>query len=161
TSWETPLGKINLKKIEVIKSNKRPHINEHSIEVQLPFVQFISQITKQEFGITPICVGEITKPQAVEYAKILSNIDNSFFIVSTDLSHFLPYEEATAKDKETIKKIINKDYEGIDACGIYPLMIIIEIAKLKNWSFKLLNYSTSAETNNDKTAVVGYASFLF
>ena len=160
-TWETPLGKIELKKIEEIKSSEKFHLGEHSMEVQIPFVQKILEETKKKIEITPIIVGEITEEQAKKYAEILLKLGNAFFIISSDLSHFVPKTEAEKIDYETIKRIISKNYENIDACGKYPLMIAIEMAKSKNWSFKLLKYSTSAEASNDESAVVGYASLAF
>ena len=160
-TWETPLGRIELKKIEQVKSSSKSHTGEHSIEVQIPFVQKVLEEAKKKIAITPIIVGEITEEQAREYADILSRLENSFFIVSTDLSHFMPKAEAEKADYETIKKITSKNHEDIDACGKYPLMIAIEMAKIKNWQFKLLKYSTSAEAGGDESSVVGYASLIF
>ena len=160
-SWETPLGKIGLKKVAEIRESAKAHLGEHSIEVQIPFVQELVQETKKKIEITPIIVGEITEEQAKKYAEILSKLENAFFIISSDLSHFLPKEEAEKRDYETIRKIINLDYADIDACGKYPLMIAIEMAKLKNWQFKLLKYSTSADAGGDEAGVVGYASLIF
>jgi len=160
-SWETPLGKIGLKKAGEIKESARAHLGEHSIEVQVPFVQKIIQETKKKIEITPVIVGEITEEQAKKYAEILLKLENAFFIISSDLSHFLPKKEAEKRDYETIKKIINLDYADIDACGKYPLMIAIEMAKLKNWQLKLLKYSTSADAGGDEAGVVGYASLIF
>ena len=159
--WETPLGKIELKKIEGIKSSSKAHAGEHSIEVQLPFVQKILEETKNKIEITPIIVGEITGEQTKNYAEILLKLPNSFFIISSDLSHFMTKSEAEKTDKETIKSIMLKNYESLDACGKYPLMIAVEMAKIKNWNFKLLKYSTSADESGDENSVVGYASLIF
>jgi len=160
-SWETPIGKIELGKIREIKESEKAHAGEHSIEVQIPFVQKILEDAKKKIPITPIIVGEITKEQAKKYADMFSRQENCFFIVSTDLSHFMLKEDAEKTDFDTIKKITALDYKDIDACGKYPLMIIIELAKIKNWKFKLLKYSSSAETSGDESSVVGYASFVF
>jgi AmmeMemoRadiSam system protein B len=158
--WITPLGIIN-----VINSNfKTAKINisqEHAIDNQIPFLQ------KLNFkNILPILVGEISLEQAKQIAKELSKIDNVIFVLSTDLSHFLPYEEAKARDKETIKAIENLDANKLisienSACGIYPLLILIELCKLKNIKPKLIEYKNSGDITRDKSRVVGYCSMVF
>ena len=70
-------------------------------------------------------------------------------------------EYAKKTDEETIRQIISLKHENIDACGKFPIMIAIEMAKLKKWKFSLLDYSTSAESSGDKNAVVGYACIGF
>jgi len=159
--WETPLGKIKLKKISEIKENKIAHAKEHSIEVQVPFIQFIAEKLKRELTITPLIVGELTQFEVRQYAEILLKQKNCFFVISSDLSHYLNLAYAQKIDKETIDNIINMKTEKLEACGKIPIMIAIEMAKLKGWRFKLLDYSTSAESSGDKNAVVGYAAIGF
>jgi|SRR3989338_8056757 len=156
-NWQTSLGNIdiidnNFHKIDISK--------EHAIDNQVPFLQ------KLGFKkILPLVIGEITREQAKEIASEISKIE-AIIIVSTDLSHFLPYNEAVKKDKETIKAIENLDSEKLSkiensACGIYPLKIIVELCKIKNWMPKLIEYKNSGDITGDKSSVVGYASFCF
>jgi AmmeMemoRadiSam system protein B len=160
-SWKTPLGEIKLMKFPEIKDNEEAHAKEHSIEVQVPFIQFVADELGRKLTITPLLVGELTNIEAKRYAEAFSKIENCFFVVSSDLSHYLNFAYAQKVDKETINKIINYDSEKLEACGRNPLRIIIEMAKLKKWEFKLLDYSTSADASGDKGAVVGYAAIGF
>ncbi|MBW3023278.1 AmmeMemoRadiSam system protein B [Candidatus Woesearchaeota archaeon] len=160
-SWETPLGKIELAKFKELKESGKSHLKEHSVEVQVPFVQKVLELAKKKIPIMPMVVGELDEEKAKKYAEFFSKQDNCFFIISTDLSHFMPKNEAEMVDRQTVQEIMNKNYGSIDACGRYPLMIAVEMAKIKNWQFRLLKYSTSAEASGDESSVVGYASFIF
>jgi MEMO1 family protein len=154
--WSTPLGKTKLGKINLLSGDIE---QEHSIKNQVPFLQ--------ELGIKeiiPVMVGKITKEQAKEYAKKISKIKDSFFIFSTDLSHFYEYNKAKDADKRTIEIIEKLDKENLkhlDACGLYPLMILFELCKIKKTKPRLLEYKNSGDITGDKSAVVGYASFYF
>lgn len=159
--WETPLGKIKLKKIAEVKDEEVPHEKEHSLEVQVPFIQFVAEELGRELTINPIIVGDLSEFEAKQYAELLSKETDCFFIISTDLSHYLNLSYAKDIDKETINAIINHEPQHLDACGKNPLKIIIEMAKIKKWEFKLLDYSTSAEESGDESAVVGYAAISF
>ena len=155
SSWETPLGKIKIIPNDLRKANLN---EEHAIDNQIPFLQ---KLNIQE--ILPIVVGQITLEEARIYAKQFEDF-KGVFIFSTDLSHFLDYDSAKARDNRTIKTIENLDLSNtdkIDACGIYPLLIFLQLAKLKGWKPKLLEYKNSADINNNKDKVVGYASFSF
>jgi hypothetical protein len=160
-SWKTPLGNIRLRKFPEIKDNEEVHAREHSIEVQVPFIQFVAEKLGRELTITPLLVGDLTPIEVKRYAEALSKTENCFFVVSTDLSHYLNFNYAQKVDKETINKILDYNPEKLDACGRNPLRIIIEMAKIKKWEFKLLDYSTSADASGDKGAVVGYAAIGF
>ena len=140
----------------------KPHLPEHSLEVQLPFLQFISP--KIDFQIIPLLFGDLNKEEIFSVAKILNEYqENSLFIISTDLSHYLPIEEAKKEDEQTIKAIelLKIEKEKINACGLIPVLTCLKICQLNNWQPKLLHYSTSGEVIGDYSSVVGYASFLF
>lgn len=155
--WKTPIGSI-----KVIDSDfpKIDISREHAIDNQVPFLQ------KLGFkSILPLVIGEISVKEAKEAAKELSKL-NAAFIVSSDLSHFLPYREAVKKDKKTIEAIESLDSKKLlgmenSACGIFPLLILIELCKLKKWKPKLIEYRNSGNIANNKESVVGYASFIF
>ncbi len=153
--WQTPLGKIKIIPSDLRKANLN---EEHAIDNQVPFLQ---KLNVEE--ILPIVVGEINQGEAKSYAKQFEDF-KGIFIFSTDLSHFLDYDSARARDNKTIKVIENLDINNkdkIDACGIYPLMIFLELAKLKGWKPKLLEYKNSGDINGIKDKVVGYAAFIF
>lgn len=152
---ETPLGKTPTFNIDFLAGD----INqEHSISNQYPFLQKLE--TKE---IMPLMVGKITDQQAEEIAKKLAKI-KSLYIFSTDLSHFLPYERAVERDRESIDIIEKKELENtgyLDACGHYPLLIMMHLCKLKKTNPTLIDYKNSGDITGDKSGVVGYASFFF
>ncbi len=167
-SWMTPLGEIkidyDLRKYFLSKglffSNNLPHLSEHAIEVQLPFLQ---ETLKDNFKILPVIVGEISNEEAKKIVDII-NDSKAFVIISTDLSHYNKLIEAEKIDKNTIKIIESLDikkFHELDACGKYPLLIAMHIMIINKWKPKLLYYDTSATASKDKEKVVGYASFVF
>jgi len=152
----TPLGQINIIK------NQFPKIPyEHSIQNQIPFLQKINPDIK----ILPLVIGSITQDQAREIANMINiNYKDYLIIISTDLSHFFNYNEAKTKDADTIQVISQlnlKQANKIDACGIYPLLVFMHLAKQNSWQPELIQYKNSGDITGDKTSVVGYASFVF
>ena len=157
---ETPLGKIkiigNYEGFETLKKLEY----EHSLNNQITFLQKINS----KIEVLPLVVGEILETDAEEIAKKLLENKDTLFIFSTDLSHFLSYEQAIKTDKQTIKIIENLDFKRtgeIDACGRFPLMIMMHLCKLKNWRPKLIEYKNSGDVTGDKSSVVGYGNFVF
>ncbi len=157
--WETPLGKVKLMKNNFSKIEEA-HMNEHCLEVQLPFLQKILS----NFEILPLVIGDANPKEISE--KIINVLDDdTLLIVSSDLSHYQPYDTAVKIDHNTIKAIQDLDYNKMerqgDACGKISIMTLIDIAKKLNWKPKLLNYKNSGDVIGDKSGVVGYASFAF
>jgi len=168
--WQTPLGKIEVlskdnfpklkHKKEIIESSDI-HEPEHSLEVQLPFLQTVLG----DFQIFPLLIGNI-----IDYKKIsdilLSIYDEkTLFLISSDLSHYLPYNEAKMIDKVTIDAILANDIQRFNeygnACGKTAIEILLNIANKKQWKSKLLCAMNSGETSGDKKQVVGYASIVY
>lgn len=150
----TPLGKIKCSnKFKLRELNLE---QEHAINNQIPFLQ---KININE--IYPIIVGEISLSEAEEFSQKLKDFDG-LIVISSDLSHFLKYNQAVEIDKNTIKLIENLDFKKeINACGIFPIMIAISLCKLNNWKIKLIEYKNSGDVTGEKSSVVGYASFWF
>ncbi len=150
---ETPLGKISIMKNKFDKLSY-----EHSIDNQIPFLQ------KLGFSeILPLAIGELENEQAEEIAEEISKI-NGIYIFSTDLSHFMPYVRATEIDKKTIEiieKLDIKNFDKIDACGKFSLLVMMHLCKLKDWKPKLIEYKNSGDITGDRTSVVGYATLYF
>ena len=167
-TWQTPLGKIkvDLEKAEKLGLSFDSNESEHSIEVHLPFLQYLFK----DFKIVPICFLNQSKEKAIEIGKKLAKVvgKDDFVLVSSDFSHYIPYEEAYKQDLEAIKYItsldINKLYEkveqGLSACGYGPIIALMQFAKEKNLIGKLLKYSTSGDVKK-MNEVVGYASIIF
>ena len=158
SEWITALGKIRVNQNGFERTNIS---QEHAIDNQIPFLQ---KLGFRE--ILPLVVGEIGIEEAHEIAEKIAGIKDSIIIISTDLSHFLPYQQAIKKDGETIKAIESLEPEKllkIDncACGIFPLLILIELCRMKKFMPKLLEYKNSGDITGDKSSVVGYACFAF
>ena len=153
---QTPLGEVDITKNSYSKLKY-----EHSVDNQIPFLQKLG--IKE---ILPLVIGEITESEAEDISKeLIKHLDKeTILIFSTDLSHFFPYETAVKKDKETIKIIENLDinnWNKIDACGIFPLLILMNLCKIKSYKPKLIEYKNSGDITGDKSSVVGYSSFWF
>ena len=152
-----------LGEVKVIK-NKFPQNNsllkkEHSLDVQLPFIQKLFP----EAEVLPLIIGELDSKKAEKLAEELAK-ENYFFIISSDLSHFQPYNKAKEIDKRTISIIENIDFsyfEALDACGKFPLLVLFYLCKLKGWKPRLIEYKNSGDITGEKDSVVGYSSFYF
>lgn len=167
-SWQTPLGKVGIDKLvltlvkkypALFSANNSAHRDEHSLEVQLPFLQ---QALGQ-FTIIPLLTGEI---DPLSTAKIINSEINpqDLIIISSDLSHYLKYNQAKGSDKKTVDSILGlKDnlLVGEQACGINGVKLVIELAKINKWRPVLIDYRNSGDTAGDKDRVVGYASIGF
>jgi len=156
SEWISPLGKIKVNQNGFEKNNIS---QEHAIDNQVPF------LLKLGFKeIIPIVVGEIDSDKAREIAEKIMNIKDAVLVISTDLSHFLPYDEAVKKDKSTIHAIEFLEAGGLNensACGIFPLLVLIELCKIKRLKPELIEYKNSGDITGDKSSVVGYSSFVF
>ncbi len=179
--WETPLGKVEVDRefataikryFEDLEFDDLAHMSEHSIEVQIPFLQAIYGSPK----IVPIAMG-MQDPssakslgEAIGLASELLNRD-VVVIASSDMSHYLPEEEARRRDMAALEAILNLDVErlfrtlfelDVSMCGPGPASVAMTFAKLKGVERgKLVRYSTSAEASGDRSFVVGYASVVF
>jgi hypothetical protein len=139
-----------------------PFTWEHSLEVQLPFLQR----TLKDFSLVPVIYGQ-AEPEAVadQLLKVLD--DKTLLVASSDLSHYQPYDTAKALDSRCVKEIceLNADWVELQeqhACGRMPIGTVIRIAQKKGWQTKLLDYRNSGDTSGDKSrGVVGYAAIAF
>jgi AmmeMemoRadiSam system protein B len=162
--FETPLGqvRVNKKICEELEKNGIPfieeaHIPEHSLEAQLPFLQTVD--SKAE--IVPILCGSINPDDLAEKLEPYFKMPDTFFLISSDLSHYLPYEEAVLRDQNSIKKIEFMDIEHedeIDACGNIGIRTLMRLSKNNGYQIKLLDYRNSGDTAGDRERVVGYGA---
>ena len=168
-AYETPLGKVNLHpdaaklllQPDLFQSLPPARDQEHSLEVVLPFLQS----GLGEFELVPVIVGQVDVSRLSDALDALID-GNTLLVVSSDLSHFLPYSEAVARDGQTIDEIVSLRPDkliGADnrACGSKPLLILIDIARRRHWQPMLLHYSNSGDTAGDRSRVVGYAAIAF
>ncbi len=177
SAYETPLGKYPvaikeakslIDKYELFSYIKNAHRREHSIEIQIPFLQ----IVQPGSSIVPILIGNRKDIRDIANILIneLKNFPHALILVSTDLSHFHNAEKAVVMDKRLIVHVLSKDINGlyslnnsrrIEACGIAPLLIALTIAKEFHLEPRLLKYAHSGHVTGDNARVVGYASMAF
>ena len=172
--WSTPLGEVEINKKlaqkllgEVIKADEAAHMREHSIEVQLPWLQHLYKKVK----IVPITM----LSQDIETARAVGKAigqagDNLIIIASSDLTHYEPHSVAMKKDASIIEAIVALDeeelYERCESlnctmCGYGPVASAIVAAKeMKAQRASLLKYATSGDTSGDFSRVVGYSSIV-
>jgi len=178
--WRTPMGDVEieantadqiLSESRIIDVDDRAHAYEHSIELQLPFLQYLYG---SAFKLVPICflMQDLESSREVGHAtaKALSG-KNALVIASTDMTHYEPQERAEKKDKMAIDAAIKMDEEqyystveshAISTCGYGPTIAAITAAKaLGAKKAQLLCYKTSGDITGDFSAVVGYASIAF
>jgi len=140
-----------------VKFDEEVHRPEHSLEVQLPFIQTVSSDSQ----VVPILLGTITPDQMAEILDPYFIRPDCFFIISSDLSHYLPYNEAVNTDKNSLTTIKNLDLTGerqVDACGRIGILTLMRLCKKHGYKMKVLDYRNSGDTAGDKSAVVGYAA---
>lgn len=177
--WSTPLGEVEVD-TELAKAIARssryldiddtPHEGEHSIEVQIPFLQ---HLFGGSFKIVPIALALQTPDVARDLARAIAKASQELgrdlvFIASTDWTHYEPHERAVEKDLEALDHVKRLDLEGfhrylvernLTACGPGPTMIFIELARI--WGYRgarILKYATSGDVTGERSWVVGYAS---
>jgi AmmeMemoRadiSam system protein B len=163
----TPLGEVKLDKVAIasvadmqqVVVSYPAHAQEHSLEVQLPFLQSVLD----NFEIVPFAVGDATAEEVAEVIEALWGGPETIVVVSSDLSHFLPYSVATEVDKSTVKNILNMQgaLTHHQACGGTPVNGLILAAKKHHLHPHLLDLCNSGDTAGDKNRVVGYAAFAF
>lgn len=177
--WETPLGEVNIdsalaKKIlsnsKYLENDSTAHIYEHSLEVELPFLQYF----RASFEIVPITFlsDDLDSLKAIgkEIAKTIleSNIkDTVQIIASSDMTHYESQETAQRKDEAAIKAILELDEDrlmqqvrqlNISMCGYAPAIVMLSAAKLLGAKqASLIKYQTSGDVTGEKESVVGYA----
>lgn len=137
------------------------HAEEHSLEVMLPFLQR----RLKAFTLIPIVVGQSLDATAM--AKALAPLladPGTVVVASSDLSHYHPYNEAVRLDRECIAAVSKRDSRDLqqrELCGKAPVTVLLELAKLLNWTPTLIDYKNSGDTAGDKRRVVGYAGIAF
>lgn len=164
SAWRTPIGEVTIdaqRRERALaagcRGDDRPHASEHSIEVQLPFVQRLYP----DAPVLPVAVGE-GPPEAVAAALEATLDESTLLIVSSDLSHYLDAETAHRVDVRTAAAIESLDHAAIrddDACGCYPLRGTLLWARRSELRIRLLDLRTSADTAGSPERVVGYGAF--
>lgn len=167
-AFKTPLGKMMIDKlgvanaleIEDVSLLDLAFLNEHALEVQLPFLQS----TLKNFTLVPLIVGECHSGAVFNILESIRPDENDLVVVSSDLSHYQPYPIAKEQDEQscTLIEHLNSDIlTGDDACGFVAINGLIDYAVLHSWHAKCIAYQTSGDSAGDKDKVVGYGAFHF
>jgi hypothetical protein len=165
--FATPLGTVEvdedatavLRRLPQVHDNPLAHAGEHSLEVQLPFLQRVLG----KFTLVPLVVGDATGAMVAEVLDLVWGGAETLIVVSSDLSHYHPYREARRADRATADTILEGE-PGLDheqACGATPVNGLLLAARRHRLTPELLDLRNSGDTAGDHGRVVGYASFAF
>lgn len=166
--FRTPLGdipvnkefKAQLQTTLQIGTFDDPFAQEHSLEVQLPFLQ--SQL--KDFTITPVLVGRPDKTLVANILEKFWDREDTLFVISSDLSHYHDYKTAVDRDQQTMNAIVNLDADALvadQACGCFAIKGLLHFAKQHGLQAQLIDMRNSGDTQGDKNRVVGYSAVHF
>jgi len=164
-AYATPLGDIpldrncikNLEQLSGVSRLDDAHQHEHSLEVQLPFLQQVLG----PFSLVPLVVGRCDAKEIEGIFDLVSKMEHTLIIISSDLSHYHDYSEAQAIDSRTSQAILQfqSTLNGNQACGCNPLNGLLFWAEKYDWSIELLDLKNSGDTAGPKDRVVGYGAY--
>lgn len=167
-AFATPLGNVPLDK-DAIRSisdlpqvlvSDKAHAPEHSLEVQLPFLQEVLS----KFSLVPLAVGDTTAEEVAEVLERLWGGDETLIVVSSDLSHYHDYKTAGLMDRATSDAIEHMEPESIDyeqACGRLPIAGLLLAAKKRGMRGHTIDLRNSGDTAGPRGEVVGYGAYVF
>jgi AmmeMemoRadiSam system protein B len=168
-AFATPLGntEIDHDTTDILKNlpctiiSDGVHAEEHSLEVHLPFIQLC---LGENVKIVPALTGNVSPSEVADFIESAWNSDDTVVAVSSDLSHYLPYDECKQADAKTTEAIENLDINAIDhdcACGRLAICGLLKVAQNKGLEAKTIDVCNSGDTAGDKTSVVGYGAWAF
>jgi AmmeMemoRadiSam system protein B len=163
----TPVGEMTidadalerLRALPTVVESDQPHALEHSLEVQLPFLQRVAPAAE----IVPIVAGDATASEAEDVIDALWGGPETLIVISSDLSHYHPYAMAQAQDESTARAILEErdDIRGDQACGCVGINGLSRVARKRGMRTEILDLRNSGDTAGDKRRVVGYGAFGF
>lgn len=166
-AFATPLGVVPVDEpgcalaaaLPQVSSNAEAHAFEHSLEVQLPFLQTVLE----RFSLVPLVVGSASAAEVAEVLEQLWGGPETLIIVSSDLSHYHPYREAQRLDAVTADAVLalRPDLDHEQACGATPVTGLLACARDRRMRSELLDLRNSGDTAGDRSRVVGYGAFAF
>ncbi|WP_461831858.1 AmmeMemoRadiSam system protein B [Aquifex sp.] len=178
-AWETPYGYVEIDKtlrdsvltFPFAKPDEYAHLYEHSLEVQLPFLQ---RYAKRNFKILPIVLAFLDYEVAKSFGRFLGNIlkeKDALIVISSDMSHYISAKEAKKKDEILISAMERLNTEelyfkavqyNITMCGVVPAVVGIEAAKIMGATKGVvIDYTNSGEITGDYSSVVAYLGMMF
>jgi len=181
-AWQTPLGEVKIdaklaallmKQSRYLEEDALAHLHEHSLEVELPFLQYF----RTDFQIVPIAVmggdtGVLVRVGAEIASAVKDNNlrDSVMIVASSDMTHYEAQAQAEAKDKQAIEAILRLNEDelmdrvsryDISMCGSAPVTVMLSAAKMLGArNARLVKYQTSGDVTGDKSSVVGYAGIV-
>jgi len=165
--FATPLGTVSVDReaaaaaltLRQVRESDAAHALEHSLEVQLPFLQAVLA----DFSIVPFAVGDATPAEVAEVIELMWGGPETLIVVSSDLSHYHRYADAREIDRATSEAILalSGPLDQEQACGATPINGLLLVASRHGLRPELIDLRNSGDTAGDKSRVVGYASFAF
>ena len=166
-AFATPLGEVQIDQDAIRRLARIPqvvvydaaHASEHSLEVQLPFLQSVLP----NFTLVPLAVGDATAKEVAAALEALWGGPETLIVISSDLSHYLPYDVARQVDNETVARILcGRQLTSFEqACGALPINGLLLAADRHKLTPKLVSQCNSGDTAGDRRRVVGYAAIEF
>jgi len=166
-AFATPLGVVPidndavaaLSALPQIGTSAQAHALEHSLEVHIPFLQSVLE----RFTLLPLAVGHASAEAVADVIDLLWGGRETLIVISSDLSHYLPYGDAQAVDRATAKAIVGlaTDISHEQACGATPVTGLACLARRRGLRPELIDLRNSGDTAGDKQRVVGYGAFAF
>jgi hypothetical protein len=163
--FRTPLGDVRVDaaacaSLRGLPRDAAAHLREHALEVQLPFLIRVLG----DFTLVPLAVGQAEPDEVASALDTLWGGPETLIVVSSDLSHYLPYALGRRVDTETAEAIVRLDHAPIEherACGATPVNGLLEVARRRGLFPVLLDLESSGDTAGDRAEVVGYGAFAF
>lgn len=165
--FATPLGEVRVEpegsgaalRMPQVRLQPDAHVREHSLEVELPFLQ----VLLGEFDLVPLVVGEASAEEVAEVLERLWGGPETLIVISSDLSHYLTWDEARQVDRETADEILalGGPLDPHRACGARPVSGLLLAARRRGMTAELLDLRNSGDTAGDRSQVVGYGAFAF
>ena len=167
-AFETPLGIVpvdheaikEISKLSQVCFQDEAHDQEHSLEVQIPFLQ----VVLEDFSLVPFALGDAVPRDIGVVLDQLWGGPETLIVVSSDLSHYHDYETAQKMDTDTTQSIVSLGAAQIrpdQACGCYPINGLLNVAHRRGMSVELLDLRNSGDTAGPRDQVVGYGSYVF
>jgi AmmeMemoRadiSam system protein B len=167
-AFETPLGRVALDHdglsaiadLPFVFRNDAAHAPEHALEVELPFLQTVLP----SFTLLPLVVGDATAHEVAQVLARLWSGQETLLVISSDLSHYHPYETARGLDAATAGAIENGDWTGLgpgQACGYLPIAGLLIEANRHKLKARRLSLCNSGDTAGSRHQVVGYGAWMF
>ena len=166
-AFDTPLGRVqidtavarSISHLPQVITSEKSHAQEHALEVQLPFLQSVLN----DFTLLPLLVGMASAEEVAEVLEFLWGDKDTLIVISSDLSHYLPYAAARRMDHDTVQAILNlhPPITHDMACGGTPINGLVLAAQKHRLTPHLLDLRNSGDTAGTREQVVGYAAIAF